>query len=224
MVRAVIFDLDDTLISENKYIESGYQHIANLLSNRYNKDTMELYEMLMKLFKSSSKNVFNRLLDNLEIDYTKENIMALVNEYRNHTPDINYFDDVLPCLEHLKSKGIKIGVITDGYANAQRKKIEALKAENHFDKIIITDELGRDYWKPHPKPFEMMKEALNIDFNEIIYIGDNPMKDFYISNLYPIKTIRLLRENGVYTSAEYYKNIKEDFKVNSLSELCNVIN
>ena len=50
MIKAVVFDLDDTLISEKKYIESGYQHISKLLSNRFNKDEQELYQLLTRLF------------------------------------------------------------------------------------------------------------------------------------------------------------------------------
>ncbi|OAH54497.1 hypothetical protein AWH48_07820 [Domibacillus aminovorans] len=224
MVRAIIFDLDDTLISEKKYIESGYQHISKLLSSRFNKDEHELYQLLIRLFNESSRNVFNRLLDKLEIIYTKDTIMELVEEYRSHLPAIELFDDVLPCLEFLKKKGIKLGIITDGYANAQRQKLDAVGAYNYFDKIIVTDELGREYWKPHPRAFEMIKETLNVEFEEIIYVGDNPKKDFYISSIYPIKTIRVSRENGVYNLTDYYENIKEDINIRSLNEMIEVLN
>ena len=35
MIKAVVFDLDDTLISEHQYIESGYQKVAEFLSDKY---------------------------------------------------------------------------------------------------------------------------------------------------------------------------------------------
>ncbi|MFC4322625.1 HAD family hydrolase [Litchfieldia salsa] len=218
MIKAVIFDLDDTLISEKEYIKSGYRHIAQIISNRYNKDTIELYELLMKLFKDSPRNVFNRLLDTLGISYTKKNIIELVEEYRNHLPDIEFFNDVLPCFELLNSKKIKTGVITDGYANAQQQKLNSVKANKYFDEIIVTDELGKQYWKPHPKAFEIMKDKLNVEFNEMVYIGDNPEKDFYISCVYPIRTIRIHRD-GIYKNSLYLKNIKENYSIQSLNEL-----
>ena len=31
MIKAVVFDLDDTLISEKEYIKSGYRHIAEVV-------------------------------------------------------------------------------------------------------------------------------------------------------------------------------------------------
>ncbi len=218
MVKAVIFDLDDTLISERQYIESGYRHISKVLSKKLNKNEDELYQLLLNLLDESPKNVFNRLFDKLEIAYTKDSIIELVNEYRNHFPNIEFFPDVLPCLKKLRERGIKIGIITDGYANAQRQKLKAVKAYDYFDEIIITDALGREYWKPHPKAFEMMKERLNVKFDEMVYVGDNPEKDFYISNIHPVKTIRICRE-GFYKEKDYFGCIKETHLIYCLVEI-----
>ncbi|MCM3693194.1 HAD family hydrolase [Neobacillus niacini] len=218
MVKAVVFDLDDTLISEKQYIKSGYKHISELLSNRFNRDETELYNLLIGIFSESPLNVFNRLFDKLGITYTQNDILELVESYRNHLPSIEFFEDVISCLESLKKERVKLGIITDGYADAQFQKLKAVKATDYFDEIIVTDELGREYWKPHPKAFEMMKEKFNIEYNQMIYVGDNPEKDFYISNIYPIKTIRILRD-GVYKEKCYLKNIRETHSINSLSEL-----
>ncbi|MED3064899.1 haloacid dehalogenase [Bacillus thuringiensis] len=218
MIKAVIFDLDDTLISERRYIESGYKHISKLLSEKLQKDEQKLYQLLMDLFNENTRNVFNRVFDTFGISYTQNEIMELVEEYRNHTPIIQFFEDVLPCLKNLRSKGINVGIITDGYANGQRQKLKALKAFNYFDEIIVTDELGRQYWKPHSKAFEIMKEKLDAKFDEMLYIGDNPEKDFYISNIHPIQTVRIYR-NGVYENREYLSNIKENHSIYSLDEL-----
>ncbi|PKJ54369.1 HAD family hydrolase [Bacillus sp. SN10] len=218
MIKAVIFDLDDTLISEKKYIESGYKHIAKLLSEKLQKDEQELYQLLMDLFNENARNVFNRVFDTFGVSYNQNDIMHLVEEYRNHTPIIQFFEDVLPCLKNLRVKGINVGIITDGYANGQRQKLRALKADNYFDEIIVTDELGRQYWKPHSKAFEIMQEKLDVKFDEMLYVGDNPEKDFYISNIHPIKTIRIYR-NGVYKNREYFSNIKENYSIYGLEEL-----
>ena len=69
MIMALIFDLDDTLISERQYIESGYQHIAGVLNDMYRLDSKVVYLDLISLFEKSPKNVFNRLLDKYGIEY-----------------------------------------------------------------------------------------------------------------------------------------------------------
>lgn len=222
MVKAVVFDLDDTLISEKEYIKSGYFHIAGIIEDRFAMDKNQVFDDLMSLFKVSPLNVFNRLYNKYQIEYSKEMILDLVKEYRGHFPDIQFYDDVLPCLSKLKRSGIKVGIITDGYAIAQRQKLKAIQADEYFDEVIVTDELGREYWKPHPKAFELMKEKFKVNFDEMIYVGDNPEKDFYISKTYPIKTVRVLRD-GVHSDKNYFRGIKEDLNVISLIDILNLL-
>ena len=222
MVKAVVFDLDDTLISEKEYIKSGYLHIAGIIEDRFAMDKKQVFDELMSLFKVSPLNVFNRFCDMYQIEYSKEMILDLVKEYRGHFPDIQFYDDVLPCLSELKRSGIKVGIITDGYAIAQRQKLKAIQADEYFDEVIVTDELGREYWKPHPKAFELMKEKFRVNFDEMIYVGDNPEKDFYISKTYPIKTVRIIRD-GVHKDNFYLDGIREDFIIDELTKILEII-
>jgi putative hydrolase of the HAD superfamily len=222
MIKAIIFDLDDTLISEEEYIISGYKHVSKFLSERVNLNEEEIYQQLMLLFSQSPVNVFNRFYDELNISYSSSDIMEIVELYRKHLPSIHFFNDVLLCIESLKNKSIKIGIITDGYAISQRQKLKAVHAYDYFEEIIITDELGRSFWKPHPLSFEEMRKKLNVEFNEMVYVGDNPQKDFYISALYPIRTVRINREKSIYLQKEYFKGTKENYLINSLNELLGV--
>lgn len=219
MVKAVIFDLDDTLISEKNYIKSGYNHIAAIVEDRFKIDKNQVFDNLMNLFSENPQNVFNRLYEKYHMKYSKKMIMDLVKEYRGHYPNIQFYSDVLPCLNGLKGLGIKTGIITDGYAIAQRQKLKAVESNKHFDEIIVTDELGRDFWKPHPKAFELIREKLGVNFDEMIYVGDNPEKDFHIGTIYPIKTLRIMRQGIVHSSKPYYQSIEEDFRVKSLEEI-----
>ncbi len=219
MKKAVLFDLDDTLIAEEDFIKSGYRTVANLLSGRCGLSREDLYEELLVLYKADTKHVFNRLLNAHGISYEKEDILTLVGEYRSHFPEISFFEDVLPTLKALRESGVKLGVISDGYAVTQKNKIAALKAADLFDKIILTDTLGRDYWKPDERSFFLMKEAFGFEFSEMIYVGDNPEKDFYIGKDYPILTIRIDRGNGVYRDRAYLGGIKEKMRISSLFEL-----
>ncbi len=136
MVKAVVFDLDDTLISEKEYIKSGYRHIAGIIEDRFAMDKNQVFDDLISLFKLSPLNVFNRLYDKYQIEYTKEMILDLVKEYRGHLPDIQFYNDVIPCLSELKKFGVKIGIITDGYVNAQRQKMRAVKAYDYFTMLM----------------------------------------------------------------------------------------
>ena len=122
-------------------------------------------------------------------------------------------------LRKLKRSGIKVGIITDGYAIAQRQKLKAIQADKYFDEIIITDELGRDYCKPHPKAFEIIKERFEVSYDEMVYVGDNPEKDFHIKTIYPIKVIRIIRQDIIHSAKLYYQSIEEDFRIKSLEDI-----
>lgn len=141
MIDLVIFDLDDTLVPEIQYVESGYNEVAKIVSEKYSKPRNEIFEKLNFYFKNNVKNVFNKLLDDYKIAYNSEDINFLVNAYRNHNPNINYYADVLPTIEKLKEMKIHIGIISDGYLNTQKNKIKVLNANSIFDEIILTEEL-----------------------------------------------------------------------------------
>lgn len=222
-INVVIFDLDDTLVSEKEYIQSGFMHISKLLSNKTSMNQSEIFSLLNNLFNENSENVFNRFYEFVNYEYSEKDIIHLVYEYRNHFPNLSLYTDVLPCMDYLKKNGIKTGIITDGYKESQQQKIKAIKANEYIDKMIITDQLGREYWKPHPKSFEILKEYFNVDYNEIMYVGDNPTKDFYISSIYPITTVRIKRENGVYVNSKYFKGIKERITISSLTEIIKIL-
>jgi len=223
--KAVIFDLDDTLISEFEYVKSGYRAVAGVINDKkaVNKRSDSIYTELLELFNEDHKNVFNRFLRNNGLSDEKDSVMELVKAYREHIPDIRYYEDVLPALKSLKDMGMITGILSDGYSVTQRRKIGAVGAENDFDIIILTDELGKDAWKPSPEGFRMIEEKYGLRPGEILYVGDNPKKDFYLSKTAGIKTARIKRETGVYNNESYYEGIKEDFSIGSLTDIPGII-
>ena len=140
MIQSVVFDLDDTMISELEYVKTGFRHVARVLGKVANKPADDIEDLMNSLFRSSTDKVFNRTLHSLGMPASQALVDELVDEYRGHTPELEFYPDVLPCLRRLKSAGMKVGIITDGYAVAQRQKLLAVNAYEHFDEIIITDE------------------------------------------------------------------------------------
>lgn len=220
-MKAVIFDLDDTLYPEISYCLSGYRVIAKHLCTRAVDTEENLYKKMVSLFNEDSKMVFNRLLDSYGIGYEKSDIMELIGIYRDHFPDIVFDEGVTELLDELKKRGIKTGLLTDGYKVAQRQKLKALGADRFFDGIIVTDEIGREAWKPSKLGFEILAERFGCKMHDMIYVGDNPNKDFYLSVTAGVKTARVTRENGVYRDAEYFEGIRENYRLETLSDILN---
>ena len=173
----------------------------------------------MILFNEDSKNVFNRVLEKLNIQYDKENIKELINYYREHIPDIKLYDDAKYIIEVLYKKGIKLGIITDGYTVTQRNKLKVLDIDKYFEHIVVTDELGREFWKPHQKPYEIIKEKLGLEYENMVYVGDNVSKDFVTANKLGMNTIFINREDGVYSGIYMNDEYLAKLEVSSLLEL-----
>ncbi|MGL5150754.1 MAG: HAD family hydrolase [Clostridium sp.] len=219
MIKGVVFDLDDTLISEHDYIKSGFAHVSRVIEKKYNLDYVDVNNNILGLFKSSAKNVFNRILDLYKINYIDEDIKYLIKEYREHMPSISLFPDAIEVLKHLKDKGLKLGIITDGYKETQLAKLKVLDIDEYFDCIIVTDELGREYWKPHERAYKLTQERLNVEFDELIYVGDNEVKDFITAKKLGMVTVKIERGNGVYSSENMEEEYKANYIVNDLMEV-----
>lgn len=168
----VIFDLDDTLYSEKDYIKSGYKEIAKQFPQ-----IDGMFEKLWNAFETGEK-AFDYVLLN-EGKYSKEQVLFCLDIYRNHMPNITIYEEAKTLIEYLKKQTIPMGIITDGRPEGQEAKIRALGIESFFEKIIITDELGGiDFRKPSTVPFEIMQHFFEVPYNRMVYIGDNPKKDF----------------------------------------------
>lgn len=207
MIRAVVFDLDDTLMPETDYVKSGFKAIGKAFGDSF------LGDKLWNLFCEDKNNVYQRA------GFSEEECQKCIEIYRKHFPDIVLDKRVERTLLELKRRGIKIGVITDGRSEGQRNKVIALGLDKIMDCIIVTDELGGvEFRKPHPKAFELMRESLGVKFDEMIYVGDNPKKDFFIGSIYPIVTVRLCSK-GMYGGESYLEGIKENKTITVLSEI-----
>ncbi len=234
MIKAVIFDLDDTLAPERSFVRSGYRAVARSLSgdlaglsefmsiDAEDFSAASIERKLNELFEEDSRNVFNRLFDELGVKYDRDDIMSLVKIYREHdiyTELYEYYADAIPAVEMLKARGVKTGILSDGFLVSQQNKVRALGADKIFDAILLTDELGRDFWKPAPQGFLKLADDLAVEPSELMYVGDNPNKDFYISKSLPVTSVRVMRAGSVYENAEYREGVKEQHRINSLTEI-----
>ena len=191
-IDVVVFDLDDTLYSEKEYIKSGFAEIEKCFP--------EMERISKKLWDSFENK--EKPLDKYFFGEDKEKALSV---YRNHFPDIHLYSGVREMLKSIK-KNKKIGLITDGRPEGQRLKIEALKIENLFDAIIITDELGGiEYRKPNETAYKIMKKELDVEYNKMVYIGDNKSKDFIAPDKLGIQSIFFRNKDGLYSFGRSYE-------------------
>ena len=192
-IDVVIFDLDDTLYSEKAYVRSGYRFVAE--------NFPEINDMEQKLWSAflNQEKAFDSVLQN-EGYLTEGHLKKCVDGYRNHNPDIRLYEGVRDLLITLRHDGKKLGMITDGRPEGQRQKIKSLQLEQLFDYIIITDELGGVVFrKPNPESFSVMRDFFQTEYHKMVYIGDNPKKDFLAPLALGMESIWFHNPDGIYS-------------------------
>lgn len=220
MIKLIVFDLDDTLYDEFQFVQNGFKEVAKYLLNKYAIHVDELYKVMLELLNKYGRGaIFNKLCENYNFN---EEIMNLVEIYRNARGEFKLYDDSYEVLKKLQYN-YKLGIITDGKAAVQWNKIKCLGIESYFDKIIVTDDFGREYWKPHEYSYKKMLEYFKCEPKEAIYIGDNPTKDFIGARKVGFYTVRIIRECGDNMKVEEEKGYEADFTIKNLKELINII-
>lgn len=217
MIRAIVFDLDDTLYPEHEYVLSGFQAVGEWIEEKYS--IQNFFQVAEDFFlKGERGNIFNLALHELGTSNVEELVPKLVKVYREHSPDIALFEDARWALEHFRPLK-KLGIITDGYLVTQKNKVAALKIEDLFDIIIYTDEFGKEHWKPSETPYRKVMESLSFAGNECAYIADNPKKDFVTARALGWTTIHIRRPSGEYTHHVPAEGYEADKEISSLFEL-----
>jgi len=224
-MKAILFDLDDTLYPEIDYVKSGFRAVARYLSVTFSFDQDRLADkMFMLLQKHGRGRVFDILLDELGV-YSPERISLLVYLYRCHQPVIHLYKDTIPTFQSLRYLDLQIGIITDGMGSVQRRKIAALGLEALVDVVLYTDELGKEHWKPSTVPYCVSLELCRVEPIDAAYIGDNPLKDFAGANTLGMTTIQIDRQQtGESFPVEGFAHAsRAKYMVNGLQDILPII-
>ncbi len=216
-IKAVIFDLDDTLYPEIDYVKSGFGVVAARIEERFGVNGVA--DKMLELFGTDRADVYGRTLAAFGIGRNEAFISELAEAYRSHIPNIKLDGAAVGVLAELGARGYKLGILTDGRPFGQRAKIFALGLDKLVDGIIVTDELGgEEYRKPDPKAFEFMLDRLGVAAEEAVYVGDNPNKDFAVKKYLPIKTVRIAN-GGFYADCACRDGIMPDRTVKTINEI-----
>lgn len=221
IVKVVVFDLDDTLYDEISFVKSGFKAVALYFSKQYKLDSKVFYERLLSCLEILGRGkVFDETLKFFQL-YSKKNVKKALSIYRAHKPNISLSDDSLEILTLFNEEKILIYIVTDGNKIVQNNKIEALKLRKYIKKDLITHRYGKKYSKPSTYCFEKIPKIEKLSYEEIVYIADNPNKDFVNIKKLKFRTIRIKKD--MFEKLEKSLEYEAEFTINNLLELKNII-
>ncbi|HVN88002.1 MAG TPA: HAD-IA family hydrolase [Candidatus Binatia bacterium] len=194
MIRAVGFDLDDTLYDHSQYVRGAYRDVAAAVERVTGISADEFFERIFPDWQrrtSRCDRIFADALRDAAV-YSLELERELVGIYRAHHPTLTAHPGVREGLDSLRAAGIRLGLLSDGQLAVQQRKLRTLNLTDCFDACVFTGALGRDFYKPHDAGFVQLANALNVRPEELVYVGDNPFTDFDAPRRLGITTIRVL--------------------------------
>lgn len=183
------FDLDDTLYDERTFVYSGFRAVANMLEPLVGIGTQVLQDRMRHLLDEHGRGrVFDDLLGELDrgsVDLVGE----CVTVYRSHSPTIAPFPGVDSMLASLAGRSLYL--VTDGDPEVQARKIDALGIAASFAEIFRTWALGRSSAKPSLACFDIIREREACEWSDLVYIADDPSKDFVSLRAVGARTVRV---------------------------------
>ena len=182
MIKAVIFDFDHTLYdrdaSYTKMLAPFKEELAPYLD-----DTLSDEELLRRMKQADKDGAYPLGWPDVYKEKIKQGIFKEVPTYevymkciRTHQPrSITLWRDTLATLTALHSKGLLVGMLTNGSVKNQTDKLNNTPLAPYFDKIVISGSLPEG--KPHASAFHAVCRELGVEPCEAMYVGDHPIND-----------------------------------------------
>jgi HAD superfamily hydrolase (TIGR01509 family) len=192
-MRAVIFDLDDTLYPHEQFVYGGFIAVARMVEARYGIAANRALAVLL----NSRRHAPGREMQALcaAFDLSEGLIPVLVREYRGAQPVLTPFAGVESMLDELARDGWGLALLTNGLPYVQALKINALGLRRRIPHVIFAAEYARG-GKPHPAPFIAAARRLGVPVERCVMVGDDPTCDIEGARRLGLRTIQV-RVRGV---------------------------
>ena len=223
MIKAVIFDLDNTLVdflymknqaidaAINGMIESGLKikrkQARELIFDIYEKEGYEYQEVLNQFIISVYGDINYKILAAGIVSYRRAKEKALLT-----------YPNVGETLVEISKKGLKLGLITDAPSREAWTRLYSVGLHNIFDRVVTSDETNT--FKPSPAPFNLILKYFDILPYESIMVGDWPERDLDGAKNVGMKTA-FAKYGASSFNEKQYKSA--DVILNNISEIINYI-
>lgn len=226
--RAVLFDLDETLIDAQAGLEAAHRAVAKALLRHMTRLRIKMSEMSilanlkalddeMNLRTEYDRDAWWPILLG-ELGLPSRPSRSLVGELTRrywgaYEVAAKPYADARSTLAHLKRCGYKLALVTDtdGIPGAKRKRAKRLELVGFFNAVVIGGEDTANT-KPDPESFLLAADKLRVSPGECVVVGDKPFTDVRGAKAAGMRAILVRRRDW---------RVKErpDAEVRSLSEL-----
>jgi len=222
MIKAVIFDLDNTLLDFQKMKQYGVRAaIGAMIEAGLDCDEDEAYKIIFEIYAQKGweyRLIFDDFLKLKTGTINNKLLAAAIVAYRRaKEATLLVYPNVRRTLISLVKNGIKIAVVSDAPGREAWMRIYYLNLHHVFDIVITFDDTK--IHKPSPKPFKMALQQLKVNPDEALMIGDWPERDVVGAKQVGIKSIF-----ARYGDTSDIKNSGADWEVDDIYQVVHIVN
>jgi len=191
---AVIFDLDDTLYPERRFVVSGYAAVAEGVASRTGVAAPVVFRSLCGSLRRGRRAVALQELV-ARFDLAAEEITRGIDVIRAHTPRLRLPGASRLVLAQLRQQGHRLGLLTNGLPSTQRRKVAALGLTSLVDEVAYACDYAPE-GKPDAACFRAVLAQLDVAASRAVFVGDHPDKDVTGARACGLRTIWLAGRHG----------------------------
>lgn len=221
MIRAIIFDLDNTLVDFMLLKRAAVNAAINAMIDAGLQLThAEVLDRINKIYESEGieyQQVFDNLLQEAigKVDY-KIMSAGIVSYRKAREAALKPYPGVFPTLIELIKMGLKLAVVSDAPSKEAWLRLSYINFHHLFDVVITYDETRER--KPSPVPFNLALKELGLKADECLMIGDWAERDMVGAKAVGMKTV-FARYGDTFDTV----NPESDYDINSISELIEIV-
>jgi putative hydrolase of the HAD superfamily len=188
-LRGILFDLDFTLVDNERAWKRLWPPIAERFAERY--PGFDPEEFQTRSFEFADRHYELVLSGAIDLptyrrDYVRhglapwgvldDDLFEVYDEARTSALDlVELYEDAIDTVRSLRAQGLKIGILTNGPSEIQRRKLRAIRIEDEVDAVAVSEEI--EAWKPDPEAYRKAVRLLGLEPGEVAMVGDHVEND-----------------------------------------------
>jgi putative hydrolase of the HAD superfamily len=250
MLRAIAFDLWETLITDRPHLSKeqerlrltrmeailgarGHAAVADRIEDAYR----SLWRRCHDLYWSEDRDVpcrrqIEHFLEELALDpaaFEEDALAELEHAYASAALDVlpEAVDGARETLAALRSRGLRVGLISNTGrtpGSVLRQILDARGLASSIDVMVFSNEHGE--CKPRASIFEELRRGLDVSYEEMMFVGDNLYADVHGAQRCGMRAIHFVpqqRGSAVAPEIDHGLEIHPDATVTDLREIVHLI-